>query len=90
MILGLLRRRRDVRIARRDRIRRSADFFIAAWDNDPHIAFWRAHDRMSDPSTPTKDRRTWRALLDEIDRRRPASTSRGDTATRLLFRSFRR
>lgn len=90
MIFDLLRRRRDVRIARRDRIRRSADFFITAWGNDPHIAFWRAHDRMRDPSTPSKDRQTWRALLNEIDRRRPVSTSRGDTATRMLFRSFRR
>ena len=75
MILGILRRRRAARIALADRIRRSADLFVAAWGDDLHAAFWRAHDGATNPSLSPKDRRMWRA--------------RADTATRMVFRDLK-
>ena len=89
MILGLLRRRRAARIAIADRIRRSADLFVAACGDDLHTAFWRAHDGAANLSLSQKDRRMWRALAADIDRRRPPGRARADTATRMLFRDLK-
>jgi len=86
VILGLLRRRRDARLAIADRTRQAADLFVAAWGQDLDRAFWRAHDRAWDRGTSTPDRRLWLALLGEIDGRRPPTRPRADTATRMLFR----
>lgn len=86
MIFGLLRRRRDARLAVAERTRQAADLFIAAWGQDLDRAFWRAHDRAWDRNTSAPDRRRWLALLGEINSRRPLTRRRADTATRMLFR----
>lgn len=85
MIFHLLRKRRPGGPAQAERIRLSADQFITAWGGDLHTAFWRAHDRAQDPAMPREERSVWRALVEEIDRRRPALAPRADTATRRLF-----
>lgn len=85
MIFHLLRKRRSGGSAQAERIRLSADRFIAAWSGDLHTAFWRAHDRAEDPAMPRKERSVWRALVEEIYRRCPSLAPRADTATRRLF-----
>ena len=85
MILRLLRKRRQLRQARAKRISLTADQFIAAWGGDLHTAFWRAHNRAGEAEMPRAERAAWRALVAEIDRRRPSPVPRTDTATRRLF-----
>lgn len=85
MIFPLLRKRRAARSIQAERIRLSADQFIAAWGGDLQTAFWRAHDRAQDPALPKGERSVWRSLVEEIDRRRPGPAPRADSATRRLF-----
>lgn len=88
MIAALRRRWREARLPRRDRMRLSADDFIADHGGDLDTALWRARDRADDLALPRGDRQAWRDLVEEIDRRRPLPSGRADTATRMLFRDL--
>lgn len=87
MILGLLRRRRTAREAAQSQIRQAVDRVVAGCGGDLDAAFWRTHERTFDPASTPREQRKWRALLEEVDRRRPAAHPRADTATRMLFRN---
>lgn len=86
MIRAWIGRRRATRAARLAQIHAATDLLLRRVSDDLDCAFWRAHERAVDQTTPGSERRTWRAVMDEIDRRRPVSRRRADTATRMLFR----
>lgn len=85
MIRAWIGRRRATRAARLAQIQVATDLLLRRVFDDLDRAFWRAHERAVDQTTPGSERHAWRAVMAEIDRRRPVSRPRADTATRMLF-----
>ena len=86
MIGALLHRWRARKAARIAKVGLATDLALHRQGGDLDAAFWHAFRRVSDPATTAADRRSWRDVMDEIDRRRPTRPARADTATRMVFR----